>query len=197
MVHRNQLEIFFDVAAFGPSASKGSHNARISLSYTADQNVHKPQPLTTEKRFFLQLLRAHLHSLTQHETTVRDLLEFISASWAQCLALAEEVHRLDLERITHCDILSDERLAVKSMLLIPSVATKVYITFEIGAAAKASTVEVKLNARAEVAYGEQYREDKMRDFLKTRIGEGMSAGKSTWADAVRELGKKLTQRGKK
>lgn len=102
------------------------------------------------------------------------------------------MHRLDIERITHCDILSDERLAVKTMLLIPNVETKVNITFEIGAVVKDMAFEVKLKARADVAYGEQYREDKMRDFLKAKMSEGAS-----WADAVRELKARLAKRGRK
>lgn len=196
MVYRNQIELYFDVAAFSPASTsadtKQGQNATIRLSYVADQNTHKPLPLTTEKRFFLQLIRAYLHSLMQHETKVTDLLAFVSTAWPQCLALSEEVHRLDIERITYCDIMSDERLVVKTMLLIPNVETKVNVTFEIGAVIKDMAVEVKLKARAEVAYGEQYREDKMCDFLKTKMGEGAS-----WADAVRDLKGRLAKRGKK
>lgn len=146
-------------------------------------------------------MRAHLHSITQHETTAQDLLHFISTIWTQCLAVSEEIHRLDLSHITVCDILSDERLAVRSMMLIPNAMTKVNVVFEIGAGVKEMGVEVKLKARAEVVYGEGYREDKMREFLRGRVGEGVGnggqKGKGSWADAVRELRRRLVQRGRK
>lgn len=199
MVYRGQLELFFDLAAFLPAAhsSRGaSDNAPISLTYVADADAPKSLPLTTQKRFFLQLMRAHLQSIDQHQTNARDLLAFVSESWTKALALSEEIRCLDMEGITHCDILSDERLAVQAMLLVPTAESKVNIFFEVGAAVTGMAMEIRLKARAQVAYGVQYNEDKLRDFVKNRMGENSADGAGSWAHAVRELKKRLIARGK-
>ena len=200
MIYQDQLELHFDVVSFLPAFSSFAHfpkeGSPISLSFVGDSKDYRPQTLTTEKRFFLQLMRAHLQCLQQSKLHVKDLLYFASSGWTQALAVAEEIRRLNLESITECSILGDERLGAKCMMLLPGVKTKVNVCFEVGAVAKEMEVTVKLKTRAEVVYGEEYREDKMKDFLQSRIGEGVN-GSGNWADAVRQLKKKLVAQGKK
>lgn len=200
LAYRRQLQIFFNVASFLPAAAATTtkhENSPISLIYVGDADVQKPKPLTTEKRFFLQLMRAHLQCLVQHQTEVKDLLRFVHEGWDKALEVSEEVSRLDAEFITNCSILSDERLGVKTTMLLPVLKTKVHVVFEIGAVGKGGEVEMGLTVKAEVVYGEKYKEDRMGDFLMSKVGRGGQDARVRWVDAVRDLKKRLIQQGKK
>jgi kinetochore protein Spc7/SPC105 len=201
MAYKNQLQLFFHPAAFAiPSqqARKSRPNAPISLSYTA-RNPHNDQPkeLGTTTRFFLQLLRANLQALPQCETSVKDMLNFISSGWESATAVAEAERRLSLEALTTSRIVSDERLAIESSLLLSRTRTKVRVVFELAAAVGdgeqglelGTTVDVK----ADVIYGEALNAAKM-----TRcVVESVASVADGWAEGVRELRGRLVAGGAK
>lgn len=195
MTYRRQLELFFDASAFLPAASssKNTKSATISLTRIADARNHDVVAFSTETRFFLQLMRAHLQCLDQPRTEICDVLSFISQGWTRALSIAAEVASLTRLCVTHCNILGDERLEVRAMMLLSSVKTKVYVRFEIAASAAKKGVDVKIRPTAKVVYGETFREDRMSEFLvKGAIKEGRS-----WAGVVAELNTRLTARGRK
>ncbi|KAB8336947.1 hypothetical protein FH972_021252 [Carpinus fangiana] len=117
MVYRSQLQLYFDTSAFlpttGTSAAKGrsrqstTANAPISLTYAVDEST---QTLSTEKRFFLQIMRAHLQSLQQSETNIKDLLNLVSNGWTNAMSIVNEVARLNMLAPSRCDIISDEHM---------------------------------------------------------------------------------------
>ena len=200
MAYHRQLQIFFNFASFLPAAAAATsklENSPISLIYIGDTDQQHPKPLTTEKRFFLQLMRAHLQCLVQHQTGVKDLLRFVREGWDKALEVSEEVSKLDVEFITNCSILSDERLGVKAVMLLPSLKTKINVRFEIGAVGKGGEVEMGLTVKAEVVYGEKYKEDRMGDFLMSKVGRGSVDTRVRWVDVVRDLKKRLIMQGKK
>jgi kinetochore protein Spc7/SPC105 len=159
----------------------------------------KPRNLSTTKRFFLQLLQAHLHSVTQCQTPISSLLKVISSGWDTALSVSEAVRVLNLSAMTEEFILSDELMAVDSMLLLPTLQTKVRARFEVAATAVESALESNVKVSATVVYGERYDEAKMSEFLTTiaggRIGKFEDMGR--WAEGVEDLRVRLIRRGRK
>lgn len=197
MIYKQHLQLFFNVSSFLPAAANTSspQNSPISLTYIGDTAERRPSPLTTEKRFFLQIMRAHLQCLTQHQTHVKDLLSFVSAGWTSTLAVVEEIRLLESDCVTHCSIVSDERLEVRSMMLLPDLRTKVMIGFEVGVVAGAKGLKCRITAKADVAYGEPLKSNKIAEFLKERVVKDVGTG--SWAHAFGDLKGRLLLRGKK
>ncbi|KAF2501476.1 Spc7-domain-containing protein [Lophium mytilinum] len=197
MTHLNDLELYFYPESF--ATGKNTPNGSISLSYVGDSATPHPRPMTTSKRFFLQLLRAHLQCLPQSETRIPDLLKVIKNGWATARAVAEGVQCLSHTYITEESILSDERIAIRSAMLLPTLQTKVKVTFEVGVGIGNDGVETSVSTKAEVVYGEKYKEDKMREFLSQYVGDSVKAEEEmkVWADAVLDLANRLRSRGRK
>ena len=201
MTYNRTLQLFFTPSIFLPNdagaRSAIGENAPISLTYIADAHEHRPQPLTTEKRFFLQIVRAQLQCLQQPQVKVKDLLAFVAESWTAACAIAQEVKVLGICYITEPTITSDEVMAVRSSILLRSMRTKVEVAFEVkvrsGEGVSALHVSVKAGAR--VCYGEALKEKKMGEFLESKM-KGVE-GSGVWAEAVRELEERCLARGKK
>jgi len=128
-----------------------------------------------------------------------DLLHVVARGWDTALAIAEGMRLLEQSFITVEAIQSDERMAITAMLLLPTLQTKVKAAFELGVTVGHEGVEVDVNSRVTVVYGEKYDEVKMSEFLKTRVGEEVKSIEKmgVWAEAVRELQGRLLKRGRK
>lgn len=181
MTYKSSLQLFFHPSAFRNRGQEASArpNAPIGLTYTGTT-----QPLPTTIRFFLQLLRASLHALPQCTTKVSSLLHFVSSGWTTALAVAESERRLAIEGLTETRIVSDERLSIASLILLPKTKTKVRISFDILAAigeglALSESVEVDVR----VVYGETLNEKKLKEVLQGNISGGVDG----WEGAVREV----------
>jgi kinetochore protein Spc7/SPC105 len=178
------------------------HNAPISLTYIGDQNhvnnLH-PRPLTTTKRFFLQLLRAHLHSIDQSQTTTSTLLKTIANGWNAALSVSEAVRILEQVCMTDELILSDERMAVDAFIILANLKTKVRARFVVEANMAWDDLITATRVEARVVYGERYDEGKMTEFLSqfTNSNIGVVEEMGRWADGVEDLKGRLLKRGKK
>ncbi|TKX18425.1 hypothetical protein C1H76_9214 [Elsinoe australis] len=204
--YRNDLQLFFSPTSFGtapttPSRRKSRSprkltNAPISLTYIADSQA-KPSPLTTEKRFFLQMMRAHLQMVDQSATSVKSLLNFVAQGWEIAISASETIRRLKLQHPVDVKILSDEALGVDVSMLLPDVQTKVTLSFEIGASIidgeKGIVLETAVETKGRVVYGEQYKEGKMGEFLGQRTGRVLQGAEK----AVAELKVRLEKTGRK
>lgn len=197
MTHANDLELYFQPSAFATGAN--APNAPISLSYIGDSATPHGRPLTTSKRFFLQLIRAQLHCIPQSQTRIAELLALVTKGWAAALAVAEGVRWLQHNYITEEYILSDERMAISSNMLLPALQTKVKVTFDIGVGLAMTGVETDVGAKAELVYGEKYSEEKMSAFLRDFCGNQIKEEKDmmVWADAVLDLAGRLRTTGRK
>ncbi|KAL1616460.1 hypothetical protein SLS54_008362 [Diplodia seriata] len=214
MTYRNDLQLFFHPDAFAPhaaaaaaadpSSSASSPSGRpISLTYIGDA------PLSTTKRFFLQVLRATLHSLPQASTRAAHLLAHVARGWDACRAVAADARRLALAHAVDEAILSDERLAVSAAVLLPQVQSKVAVSFEIAVDTYntndgdegrdlAQGLRTRVNVRAQAVYGEAYKEAKMAAFLQQCVGEEVRVGgRPGWGEAVGDLRERLVARGRK
>lgn len=197
MTHKNDLELYFQPSAFATGGNTA--NASIALAYIGDSATPHPRPLTTSKRFFLQLIRAQLHCIPQSQTRISSLLSLVKHAWTTALAVAEGVRWLEHNYITEEFILSDERMGISANMLLPTVQTKVKTTFEIGVGFGKESVETEVDIKAEVVYGEKYGEEKMSAFLRDFCGNEIrdKDGMAVWADAMVDLGARLRKTGRK
>ena len=202
MTYKRVLQLYFTPVAFkcsenSPNAAQPG-NAPISLTYIKDGDDHHPQPLTTEKRFFLQIMRAQLQFLEQSRMTAKDLLGFISTTWGKACYIAEEAHVLGVHYLTEPTILSDETLAVNCDILLRNLKSKVAIAFEvkIDSGEDIAGVGVTVTPRARAVYGEVLNGKKMCDFMKQKLGE-CNGEAGSWLKIVGDLEQRLIARGKR
>jgi kinetochore protein Spc7/SPC105 len=197
MQYKSQLQLFLHPNAFITASNQPPTirpNSPISLTYIARHRDQKPKELTTTLRFFLQLLRASLHALPQCTTSTKDLLHLISTGWGTALTVAESERRLNIECPTESRIISDERLAIESTLLLPKVRTKIRTCFEIFAnVTEALEMDTNVNVATKVVYGEPYDEKKMTGAVGKVVGGGLEG----WAEALRDLKGRLVKQGGK
>lgn len=197
-----QLELSFDTRAFLPLVDRNA-SPGLGLIYTGNEAE------STIARFFVQYLRAQLHALTPSSTEAAKLLRFIASGWSCARAIRRQVTHLELRAgPTETRIVNDERMAVDVDVLLHGVKTKVKVSFELRICTGAEeTIHARAQVSASVVYGEEYREDRMSDFVRKRIsgdiGQDASNGhqdveaEGAWASAVVELRKGLIRRGAK
>ncbi|KAL9005822.1 MAG: hypothetical protein Q9188_001404 [Gyalolechia gomerana] len=203
MTYRDTLQLYFTPSSFMPSPSSTSNqsdNSPISLTYIADAHEYQPRPLTTEKRFFLQIVRAQLQCLQQCQVLTSDLLNFITRNWETALAIAEEVRSLGTQYITEATIMSDEVMAVNAILLLPQTRTKLEVAFQVQARGGEGDdvkegLEVAVSSKVRVLYGEELKERRMADWVDGRLKE--DGGPGAWGRVVGRLEERLKARVKK
>ena len=123
-------------------------------------------------------------------------MSLVSNGWETALSVSEAERRLNLEAMTTSRIVSDERIAISSTLLLPKVRTKVCVSFDIAAAVgegDGMELSTTVEPSVKVVYGEQYNEKTMTEFVENAVG-GEFEG---WEGAVRELRERLIARGAK
>ncbi|MCJ1428391.1 hypothetical protein MMC29_006301 [Sticta canariensis] len=202
MTYKRTLQLFFTPSSFMQTVPPTSQttkpeNSPISLTYIADADEYHPQFLTTEKRFFLQIIRAQLQCLPQSRMTIKGLLGLVGNNWEKACVIAEEVRVLDTSFITEPMIQSDEMMTIRSMLLLRDMRTKIEIGFKVTVQSQETSTELNVAIRpsAKVVYGEGLKENKMLEFIEQKI-EGKSE-RGMWAKTVRELKERLNARGRK
>ncbi|KAH7078481.1 Spc7 kinetochore protein-domain-containing protein [Paraphoma chrysanthemicola] len=197
LTHVNDLELYFQPSAFATGGK--TPNESISLAYVGDSSSPHPRPLTTSKRFFLQLIRAQLHCISQSQTRISELLSLVKNGWATALSVAEGIRWLEHNYITEEFILSDERMGISANMLLPSLQTKVKVVFDIGVSLGPEGVQTDVGARAEIVYGEKYGEEKMGAFLRDFCGNEVRDvdDMSVWADGMLDLAARLRKTGRK
>ena len=200
VTYKKAIQLHFSPSAFQSETAKKApkkENAAISLTYIADANEYHPQPLTTEKRFFLQIIRAQLQCLQQSRTSPQHLLSFVSKSWNSAMNIAEEAKVLDVGYLTESVIKADEVIAISSLIYLPAMQTKVETNFEVKVVSGQGidSLDMSVNPSVRVCYGETLNESKMSEFLVSRV-KGVE-GYGVWVQATRELEDKLIARGRK
>jgi kinetochore protein Spc7/SPC105 len=191
----------FDASSFRsdaqPETASDQANTRIDLWYIAGNRELNPLPVTAEKEFFLQNIREHCRCLPQAKTSIRDLLNVVSASWTKALKINDEISALSLDLPTTTTKTSDNAILVSSSLLLKPLATKVEFKFHMVAVSTGEGVDIEVFADAAVVYGERFNEKKMGEFILSRIGNGTDDSRASWRSAVLEMEEKLLARGRK
>lgn len=196
MTYANTLQLYFNTTSFKTTSSSQATNptnSPISLTHIT------PTTLTTEKRFFLQLMRAQLQCQDQKTISLKQLLGFVQRGWDAASLIAEQVRCLTLEQLVNVSILSDERLAIDVCILLPKVETKVKVGLRLTATfsdPEAQDLDIKneIDVDARVVYGEPYNEKNMSEFVGKRVkGQGFEG----WDATIRELRTRLVATGRK
>lgn len=133
MRYNDQLRLFFHPAAFqvrsdAPRRRSGRNSrsvsgphAPISLTYSPDEDDEsQPKELSTELRFFLQLIQSQLHSFTmmpKGTVTSQSLLKIVSRGWNLAQEVMQEIKQLNSSGIVHVSIQGDDKLSSKIMLM--------------------------------------------------------------------------------
>jgi len=201
MTYHKDIELVFDAASFLPSHAKTTatqpQNSRLDLWYIGANRDIDPQPLTSEKDFFLQTIRDHIRGLPQAQTQVKDLLNAVSSSWNKACAVVNDIKLLRVSCPTNISKTSDDSILVNSSLLINALTTKVEIAFHLRSQSGENGIFVEVSHSAKVIYGERFNEPKMAAFLLDRCGSVVEEEGMKWGESVEELGEKLLARGRK
>ncbi|KAI0149805.1 Spc7-domain-containing protein [Hypoxylon sp. NC0597] len=199
MAYRREIELVFDVCSF-----KGLKptNSTIDLWYIAANRERDPKPITPEKEFFLQCIRDHIRGLVQAQTKVKDLLGVVSAGWKKANHVAENVRLLNSTFRVNVTKTSDSSIAVRAPLLLPTTKTKVEITLGLHGKSTPDGIEVTIVPQARVVYGEQFKVDKIVEYLTARVGTHVvtkeeNSSIESWSDVIVELHEKLIAKGRK
>ncbi|KEF63247.1 uncharacterized protein A1O9_01224 [Exophiala aquamarina CBS 119918] len=136
MMYKNELRLFMYPQVYQAthptrrrsgrrSASTSGPSAPISLTFAPaiDNDAEFPVPeLSTERRFFLQLIRSQLHAFSMMPNgsiPPKSLLSTVSQGWNLAARISQELRLLNMVGITTASILGDEKLGVKVMLILP------------------------------------------------------------------------------
>jgi kinetochore protein Spc7/SPC105 len=174
-------------------------DSQVLLTYVGRTQDEPSHPRATVHRFFLQLLRAHALSLPQNRTRASTLLAVVSAGWDLASRVDAALAALAVAGVTEACIEGDERVALRFVLLLPSLRTKVHVCFTIDVAIVGEAVDGRVRVSANVVYGEKYDEPKMADFLKKFVQGHVGSMDEIrqWADGVEDLRGRLLRRGRK
>ncbi|KAI1649988.1 Spc7-domain-containing protein [Daldinia loculata] len=199
MTYRREIELVFDVRAF-----KGlkPDNSRIDLWYIAANREQNPQPSTPEKEFFIQCTRDHIRGLAQAQTKIKNLLDMVSTAWKMANHVARNVHLLNTTYRTKVTKTSDSSISIRSWVLLVPLETKVEVVLSLHGRSTPDGVEVTITPQARVVYGEQFKEDKIVEFLTTKIGTRVVTKEESgtfepWVEVLVELQERLLARGRK
>ncbi|KAI1392821.1 Spc7-domain-containing protein [Hypoxylon trugodes] len=197
MTYKKEIELVFDAAAF-----KGLKptNSRIDLWYIAANRELDPKPSTPEKEFFIQCIRDHVRSLVQAQTKLKDLLHMVSAAWEKANRTALNVRMIDTTYRNNTTKTSDSSITIRTIVLLKPLKTRVDIEIALHGQSTPTGVEVTIAPQARIVYGEQFKEDKITEYLTSRIGTRVVTKEEQnvfWVDALVELEERLIARGQK
>lgn len=195
MTYQKEIELVFDIASF----QGAKPNSRIDLWYIRDQNS---QPVSPEKDFFVQCIRDHLRGLRQAQTKISELLKMVSGAWQKANHVAESMRLLNSTFPTNVVRTSDASIAIRSTLLLVPMQTKVEVTLSLHSQSTSNGLEVTVAPQAQVVYGEQFKVDKVVEYLASHIGNRVAAKEEqgrveAWSDVIVELHERLLARGRK
>jgi kinetochore protein Spc7/SPC105 len=218
LAHKGLLQVTLHPRAWRSKGNRGvdarSPNAPVKITFIGRDkegvDLDHDAPIPTIRRFFLQLLRARVLALPQSTTRASSMLDMLASGWKLAQRVEKEVSSLEAAvGVTDVAIVGDERLAIETMMLLPSLTTKVKVRIEISVEGGVPAVDGVTNLQADVhvtarvAYGEKYDESKMGSYLgkeinqKTEVRSEKRVSDRRWAHRVHELRGELLKRGKK
>ena len=188
MKYKDEIRLFFHPAAFASQEpSDAKDNAPISLTFSPSPvDDSAPEELSTEKRFVLQLLQSHLHALVQSTTPLKTLLVSVARGWDTATSLANEIRLLKLAGVTGVDILSDETIRSKTMLLLQKA--RFDVDFVLTAAVVDAKLATKIDVKIEKVYGEMDLDGRRAKMVREALVKEVHAkvlGQGGWVAALR------------
>ncbi|KAI9680370.1 MAG: hypothetical protein M1829_001256 [Trizodia sp. TS-e1964] len=200
MTFRREIQLGFNLSSFLANKSSSQFptapNSSIGLSYIAMDREQQPLVLSTERKFFIQAMRAHLQRLDQGRTKLKDLLGLVSSLWRKADTVAEQIRRLNQMFMTKVAIESESELSVKASVLLATLLTKIEIELQVTANPEG---EFSVIPSARVVYGNSLNDAKMGEVLAVKICGMVDSDQpgDLWVSAVRDLEARLIARGKR
>ncbi|KAI3338297.1 hypothetical protein F4824DRAFT_92733 [Ustulina deusta] len=199
MTYEREIELVFDISSF---CGGDSSNSRIGLQYITANRDRDPLPPSPEKEFFVQCIRDHVRGMVQAQPRIPTMLSVISGAWKKANQVMANVRLLNCTFPTSVTRTSDSSIAIRSTLLLASLETKVEIILALHGQHTQGDLQVSIAPQARVVYGENFKIDKVAEYLATRIGtsvmaEGGKGGIESWSDVIVELHERLLARGRK
>jgi Spc7 kinetochore protein/Knl1 RWD C-terminal domain len=215
MQYRNALRLFFYPVVFQePKPQNGQRNAwaaacdagpspPISLTYAPiDEDATTSSELTTEQRFFLQLLQGQVQTLAaspRGTASCNTLVTLVSQGWDLASKVSEEIRRLEMIGITFVKILSDEKFKVQCLLVFHPERSWLYVEFTLTATPTSDgSISTSLQVEALPKWGFVEgllagggKASKVREALNKQANS-KSIGGGAWADAVWALDEWIT-----
>lgn len=198
MTYQKEIGLTFDVGSF-----KGlKPNSTIDLRYIAANREPTSQPVMPEQEFFIQCILDHVRGLDQSQTRIKDFLDVVSATWKRANHVAGNVRLLDTTFRTNVTTTSGSSIAIRSLMLLRPLKTKVEIVFNLHGKSTPSGIDVTITPEARVVYGEQFKVDKIIEFLATKVGTRVVTKEEDnnvepWVNIVVELQERLLAKGRK
>jgi kinetochore protein Spc7/SPC105 len=205
MMYKDVLRLFFYPAAYQAtsgcrrsgqrSRSNSGPTAPISLTFSPKKTDDGAtgSDLSTEERFFLQLIQSQLHSFSmmpRGSLTAKTLLKTVATGWDMAGKVSEEIRMLNMTGIATVSILSDETLGAKLMLMIDG-NSRVDLDFALAVSPEADgSVRSTTSVNAIAVYGSikdiltRPKSKKVRHALDKEV-ESKDIGTGAWINAVR------------
>lgn len=198
MTYRRQIELSFDIASF--QGAKPS--AVIDLCYMTASHEADSQPPAPEKAFFCACIRDYVRSLVLSEIKIPTLLQLVSSAWSRAIAASNNIRLLNCTFPTEVVAASESSMALKVAMLLVPLETKVHIAVDIEARSTPKGMDFAIVPRAHVVYGEQFKMDKVNEYLSTRLGGRITTQEEnnaveSWSDIIVELHERLIARGRR
>ena len=204
MSYQDELSLFFHPAAFvakggrrrsgRTSRSVSGPNAPISLTYSAKEEETVSE-LSTEQRFFLQMMRGQLHAFAmtpRGSVSAKTVLAVVSRGWDLASQVSEEVRLLNMVGITDVSILGDEQLGPSLMFLVDGSRINIEFTLHVSIDALGEFV-TRSSVTAKAAYGSVAellsapgKSRKVQTALSKEV-ESRELGAGAWVHAVKGL----------
>ena len=143
MLYKDVLRLFFYPAAFqerqarrrSTRRSKSTSGPTAPVSLTFNTTGGQPQQLSTEQRFFLQLIQSQVQSysmMPRGSVSSQTLLQAVASGWDTAARVSEEIRLLNIAGIPNVSIQGDERLGAELKLMLPGQG-RVDLAFELHA----------------------------------------------------------------
>lgn len=204
MSYKEELTLFFHPAAFvaksgrrrsgRTSRSVSGPNAPISLTYSPKDEGTIAE-LSTERRFFLQMMRSQLHAfamMPRGSVSAKAVLAMASQGWQMANKVSEEVRLLNMAGITDVSILGDEQLGATLMFLLGGSRINIDFALQVSIDAEGDFVS-RSSVSAKAIYGSVAellsvpgKSRKVQTALSKEV-ESRELGAGAWVSAVKGL----------
>ena len=200
ILYKDVLRLFFYPAAFqerqtrrrSTRRSKSTSGPTAPVSLNLNVKGEQPQHLSTEQRFFLQLIQSQVQSysmMPRGSVSSQTLLQAAASGWDMAAKVSEEIRLLNIAGIPNVSIQSDERLGAELKLMLPGQG-RVDLAFELHATIDVDgTMVTSSSASAAPLYGniQSIMTTAKTRKVATALGKEIEAreiGSGSWHNAV-------------
>jgi kinetochore protein Spc7/SPC105 len=204
MAYKDELRLFFYPAAFmaksgrrrsgRKSRSVSGPTAPISLTFSP-KHEETSSELSTERRFFLQMMRSQLHAfamMPKRSVSAKTVLSIISQGWEMASKVSEEVRLLNMAGITNASILGDEQLGASLVFMLNGSRINIDFALRVSVDTEGSFIN-NSSVTAKAVYGVAAdllsvpgKSRKVQTALSKEV-ESRDLGSGAWLNAVKGL----------